>query len=109
MKKLLIGLAALPLLAGVATAGQPMSLNDAQMDKVTAGQALVLAPVSNSETVTVLNLASFDPPSVAIEFISPEPGGNSAAPLNLQEVVNGIVIVNVGIGALATGTFPPNR
>jgi hypothetical protein len=35
MKKLLIALAALPLTAGVAAAGQP--LNDQQMDKVTAG------------------------------------------------------------------------
>ena len=38
MKKLLVGLAVLPLLAGVASAAQPMSLSDAQMDKVTAGQ-----------------------------------------------------------------------
>jgi hypothetical protein len=35
MKKVLMGLAALPLLAGVATAGQP--LTDQQMDRVTAG------------------------------------------------------------------------
>lgn len=37
MKQLLVGLAALPFLAGVAMAGQPMPLNDTQMDKVTAG------------------------------------------------------------------------
>ena len=37
MKKLLIGLAAVPFLAGVAMAGQPPPLSDAQMDKVTAG------------------------------------------------------------------------
>lgn len=35
MKKLLIALAALPLMAGVASAGQPLS--DRQMDRVTAG------------------------------------------------------------------------
>jgi len=35
MKKLLIALAALPFMAGVAAAGQP--LTDKQMDKVTAG------------------------------------------------------------------------
>lgn len=35
MKKLLIGLAVLPFLAGVAAAGQPLS--DQQMDGVTAG------------------------------------------------------------------------
>lgn len=37
MKKVLIGLATLPILAGVAMAGQPTPLSDAQMDKVTAG------------------------------------------------------------------------
>src|SRR5947199_9045012 len=37
MKKLLIGFAALPFIAGVAMAGQPMPLSEAQMDKVTAG------------------------------------------------------------------------
>jgi len=37
MKKLLIGFAALPFLAGVAMGGQPAPLSDAQMDKVTAG------------------------------------------------------------------------
>jgi hypothetical protein len=36
MKKLLIGLSVLPLLAGAATA-QPKPLTDAQMDGVTAG------------------------------------------------------------------------
>jgi hypothetical protein len=35
MKKVLMGLAALPFLAGVAAAGQP--LTDRQMDRVTAG------------------------------------------------------------------------
>jgi hypothetical protein len=37
MKKLLVGLAAVPFLAGIAMAGQPTPLSDAQMDKVTAG------------------------------------------------------------------------
>jgi hypothetical protein len=37
MKRLLIGLATAPFLAGVAMAGQPMPLSDVQMDKVTAG------------------------------------------------------------------------
>jgi hypothetical protein len=37
MKKLLVGVAAVPFLASVAMAGQPMALNDAQMDKVVAG------------------------------------------------------------------------
>jgi len=37
MKKSLFGLAALPFLAGLALAGQPIQLGDAQLDKVTAG------------------------------------------------------------------------
>jgi hypothetical protein len=37
MKKLIAGLASLPLLASVAMAEQPTSLSDAQMDRVSAG------------------------------------------------------------------------
>jgi len=37
MKKLLVGLAAVPFLAGIAMAGQLTPLSDVQMDKVTAG------------------------------------------------------------------------
>jgi len=37
MKKLLIALAALPFMAGVASASQPQPLSDKQMDQVTAG------------------------------------------------------------------------
>jgi len=37
MKKLLLGLAMLPFLAGVSLAGQPQPLTDQQMDKVAAG------------------------------------------------------------------------
>jgi hypothetical protein len=103
MKKLLIGLATLPFLAGVAMAGQPMSLNDAQMDKVTAGQALVLLPPSNLQTVTITDEESFyDPtakgPTETITITAPEPGGNSAAPLNIQASFDGNLVVNVGIG-----------
>jgi len=37
MRKLLLGLAVLPFLAGVSLAGQPQALTDQQMDKVAAG------------------------------------------------------------------------
>jgi hypothetical protein len=37
MKRLLIGLAVLPFLAGVSLAAQPVPLTDTQMDTVTAG------------------------------------------------------------------------
>jgi len=48
MKKLLSGLAALPLLAGVALADQPLQLSDKQMDKVTAGFDLSVIERSNT-------------------------------------------------------------
>jgi hypothetical protein len=50
MKKLLVGLAALPFLAGVAMAGQPVSLSDAQMDKVTAGLDVLFTFSGNAFT-----------------------------------------------------------
>ena len=50
MKKLLVGLAALPLLAGVAMAGQPVPLSDAQMDKVTAGLVVLFTFSGNGFT-----------------------------------------------------------
>jgi len=37
MRKLLLGLAVLPFLAGVSPAGQPQALTDQQLDKVAAG------------------------------------------------------------------------
>jgi hypothetical protein len=53
MKKLLCGLAALPLLAGVALAQEPLQLSDKQMDKVTAGWDLVEVDLSNTSIVAV--------------------------------------------------------
>jgi len=50
MKQLLAGLAALPLLAGVAMAGQPAPLADAQMDQVTAGLILTYPGASLTNT-----------------------------------------------------------
>ena len=37
MKRILMGCAALPCLVNIAMAGQPITLNDAQMETVTAG------------------------------------------------------------------------
>jgi hypothetical protein len=53
MKKLLFGLAAVPFLAGVASAAEP--LGDAQMDRVTAGVTTVTCPGPgcSSSTTTV--------------------------------------------------------
>ena len=48
MKKFFYGVAALPFLAGVAFADQPMQLSDKQMDKVTAGFDLRVTEISNT-------------------------------------------------------------
>jgi hypothetical protein len=55
MKKLLVGLAALPFLAGVAMAGQPVPLSDAQMDKVTAGLNVLFTFSGNGFTAVFAN------------------------------------------------------
>ena len=62
MKKLLFGLAALPFLAGIASAGQP--LTNAQMDVVTAGfsatslaDAASLGPITTAAAATLDNVA----------------------------------------------------
>jgi hypothetical protein len=51
MKGLLCGLAALPFLAGIAWAQQPMQLTNTQMDGVTAGTLIV--EVSNTSAAAV--------------------------------------------------------
>lgn len=53
MKRLLYGLAALPFLAGVALAEQPVQLNDKQMDKVTAGFDFFRTEISNTSWTQV--------------------------------------------------------
>ena len=53
MKSVFYGLAALPLLAGVALAGQPMQLSDTQMDKVTAGWDVRISEVSNTSVTGI--------------------------------------------------------
>jgi hypothetical protein len=53
MKSLLYGLAALPLLAGVALAQEPLKLSDQQMDKVTAGWDLREIDISNTSVTAV--------------------------------------------------------
>jgi hypothetical protein len=67
MKKLVVGLAAVPFLAGIAMAGQPVPLSDAQMDRVTAGYE---AGVFNGAS-QYLEITAFEPPSatgILLEF-----------------------------------------
>jgi hypothetical protein len=73
MKKVLVGLAVLPFLTGVALAAQPIPLSDAQMDKVTAGQgdgsiavftgagAVVLGNLDAKSATVTNTLASKEP------------------------------------------------
>lgn len=60
MKKLLYGVAALPLLTSLALAGQPVQLTDHQMDKVTAGYFHVTEAgiILTETTVTNTSLTS---------------------------------------------------
>lgn len=53
MKSLVCGLAALPFLAGIALADQPVQLSDKQMDKVTAGFDLRVTEISNTSWTQV--------------------------------------------------------
>jgi len=53
MKRLLFGLVALPFLAGVSLAAQPVPLSDTQMDVVTAGFDFFEIKVQNLGTVVV--------------------------------------------------------
>lgn len=54
MKKLLCGLAALPFLASVALAGQPVALTDNQMDTVTAGFDFAEVDLSDTSATMIL-------------------------------------------------------
>jgi len=53
MKRFLFGLAALPFLAGVSLAADPVPLTDKQMDRVTAGFDFVEVDIQNGGTVAV--------------------------------------------------------
>jgi len=66
MKKLLLGLAALPFVAGVAMAGEPAPLSDSQMDQVTAGDVVVFTFAAGGSGNFSINGTSFEGPSFAI-------------------------------------------
>jgi hypothetical protein len=53
MKKLLLGLAVLPFLAGVSLAGQPQPLTDNQMDKVSAGFDFMEIDINNAGATAI--------------------------------------------------------
>jgi hypothetical protein len=80
MKKLLVGLAALPFLAGVAMAGQPVPLSDAQMDKVTAGLDVLFTFSGNGFTAVLTNHRS-NPTSNFLETQLPSLDGAAGLPV----------------------------
>ena len=100
MNKLLFGLAALPFLAGVASAGQP--LTDTQMDVVTAGfsatslaMATSLGPVTTAASATldaVLQLAphllpGFEIMLTPVQSMAQSASASTALPLPAATVV----------------------
>lgn len=80
MKNLVLGLAAVPFVAGVALAAQPLS--DNQMDKVVAGHDLSLVETTD---VTNIIIRVNEPP------VTPPPGnitfGNVILPLTTIQVI----------------------
>jgi len=69
MRKLLLGLAVLPFLAGASLAGQPQALTDQQMDKVAAGFDFMEVDVNNvGATAIGINQPKFD--SCSVCFVS---------------------------------------
>jgi hypothetical protein len=98
MKKLLVGLAAVPFLACVAMAGQPTPLGDAQMDKVTAGGPEFNVFLGNTPAFELnFNVPPYgpniqhpgtDPHTSCFGFCAPGVGGsmaNSEAPFATQD------------------------
>ena len=73
MKKVLIGLAVLPFLTGVALAAQPIPLSDAQMDKVTAGQGDGSIAVFTGAVTLVLGNLDAQSATVTNALASKEP------------------------------------
>jgi hypothetical protein len=89
MKRLLFGLAALPFLAGVSLAAQPVPLSDTQMDTVTAGFDFTELKIQNGGTVLVgINDPLFHGPILAGPYLSiagtPYPAGVQSFQLQAQ-------------------------
>ena len=75
MTKILLGLAALPFFAGVAMAGQPMSLSDKQMDEVSAGGRLIttLIDFNTGVATTTFGTQPLFPLQMIVETVNPPP------------------------------------
>jgi hypothetical protein len=102
MKNLLIGLVSLPLLAGIAAAGELTMLDDAQMDRMTAGQVTVKIqkPTPPSTAVNVQNMEA-QAPSFSL---SPESTQSDSPPfsISIQQTYS-----PHSFGAMPTGVSAP--
>jgi hypothetical protein len=84
---MILGMAALLGTAGVAAAGEPMVLTDAELDRVTAGVVLDLVV----EAPTVLPIQDGTSNTIAI-VEAPPPSGGTSAPRKPAE----FVIIRIG-------------
>jgi len=93
MKKLLLGLAALPFVAGVAMAGEPAPLSDSQMDQVTAGVVVVFTFQAGGSGNFTINGTTFEgtspnlgPPNTRVTTSSPSLDGREKPGLPITVV-----------------------
>jgi hypothetical protein len=94
MQRLLFGLMVLPLLAGVAWAAQPVALDDAQMDAVSAGAVsetsggLTLSPATGGSglgpQVFVFSLTETDVTNTSTVMVNADPVPCTDCYLNLN-------------------------
>ena len=68
MKNVVIGLLALPLLAGIAAANQPTVLDDAQMDGMTAGDVMVKIQTPTQSAFVNSQKTEARAPSFSVSF-----------------------------------------
>jgi len=101
MKKLLIGLAAVPFLAGIAMAGQPKPLTDAQMDKVSAGGVVTEFELGSQFEVTVnWNVRN------QMEEFGPDVTGAAVATCGVTAICHAADPVTIPGGGIDFGSFP---
>lgn len=105
MKRMLSGLATLPLFATLAIAGQPAALDDVQMDAVVAGQVsatlgdLTLAPALGGSDlgpqVFVFSLTETDVSNTSTVRVNVDP---VTCPTCYLNITNGALVVQAQIG-----------
>jgi heterodisulfide reductase subunit A-like polyferredoxin len=106
MKKLLIALAGLPLMAGAAHAGQPQMLSDNQMDKVTAG--FTATSIADAEGLVGLNGIVLTLTSTVSQVkpyaVSPDPGTFTIGGITVPTEATSTVFKSIAAASSATYT-----